>query len=189
MRAAGTIAASTDPLAPYRETLAGGDRTRGERLFRNHPVLACLRCHRAGGDGGDAGPNLADIGAKYPREYLLEAIIKPNATIAAGFDTIILTLNDGTSAAGIVAQETPTTISLRNTDNKLVEVTKANIAKRESAPSGMPEIYGTILTKRELRDVMEYIASLKEKPATLDAAKPRALRGLPLAQAATGGHP
>ncbi len=185
------LAASKDPLAPFRVALQGGNRQRGESLFRNHPVLACIRCHRAGGDGGDAGPNLADIGAKYPREYLLEAIIKPNATIAEGFDTIILNLKDGGSAAGVVAHETADTISLRNTDNKLVEVKKANIASRASAPSGMPEIYNTdaVLTKTQLRDIMEYLASLKSRPATLDADKPRALRGLPLAQAALGGHP
>ena len=49
------------------------------------------------------------------------------------------------------------------------------------APSGMPEIYAAILTKRELRDVVEYLASVKETVTTLDENKPRALRGLPKA--------
>ena len=173
------IAADPDPLAPYRVALAGGDRTRGERLFRNHPVLACIRCHRAGGEGGDAGPNLADIGARYNREYLLEAIIKPNAKIAAGFDTIVLSLKSGGVAAGVVAKETADTISLRNMENQLIEVKKSDITKRESAPSGMPEIYGSILTKTQLRDVMEYMVGLKDQPTATTAEKPRALRGLP----------
>jgi hypothetical protein len=43
----------------------------------------------------------------------------------------------------------------------------------------MPEIYATILSKRELRDVVEYLASLKESVTRLDENKPRALRGLP----------
>lgn len=173
------IAASTDPLAPYRTTLEGGNRIRGEQIFRNEPTLACIRCHRAGADGGDAGPNLADVGAKYSREYLLEAIVKPNAHIAPGFDTIVVTSKNGDVAAGIVSSETATTLTLRNTENKEVTVKKADIAKREGAPSGMPEIYGAILSKSQLRDVVEYMASLKEKPAALDANLPRALRGLP----------
>jgi quinoprotein glucose dehydrogenase len=173
------IAADPDPLAPYRVALAGGDKTRGERIFRNQPTMACIRCHRAGGDGGDAGPNLADAGAKYPREYLLESIVKPNAKIAPGFDTIVVTQKSGGVAAGIVASETADMLTLRNTDNKLVEVKKTDIAKREGAPSGMPEIYGAILTKTQLRDVVEYIASLKDQPAKADENKPRALRGLP----------
>ena len=173
------IAADKDPLAPYRVALAGGDRTRGENIFRNEPTLACIRCHRAGGDGGDAGPHLADVGKKYSREQLLEAIVKPNATIAPGFDTIVVTLKNGSSAAGIVASETASLLTLRNTDNQIVEVKKADIAKREGAPSGMPEIYGTILTKSQLRDVVEFMASLTEGSPLLDTNKPRALRGLP----------
>jgi quinoprotein glucose dehydrogenase len=173
------LAANTDPLAPFRVALAGGDKTRGERIFRNQPTLACIRCHRAGADGGDAGPNLAGVGAKYPREYLLESVVKPNAHIAPGFDTIVLTLKSGGAAAGIVASETTDTIKLRNTDNKLVEVKKNDIAKREGAPSGMPEIYGTILTKTQLRDVVEFLANLKEPAGRAEDAKPRALRGLP----------
>jgi quinoprotein glucose dehydrogenase len=173
------LAASPDPLAPYRVALAGGDKTRGERIFRNQPVMACIRCHRAGGDGGDAGPDLAGIGARFDREYLLEAVVKPNATIATGFDTIVLTLKNGGVAAGVVSSETADALTLRNTDNKLVEVKKSDIAKREGAPSGMPEIYGTILTKRELRDVVEYMASLREPAGRKDVGQPRALRGLP----------
>jgi quinoprotein glucose dehydrogenase len=173
------LSASDDPLAPYRVALAGGDKIRGERIFRNQPTLACIRCHRAGADGGDAGPNLADTGARYTREYLLESIVKPNAKIAPGFDTIVVTLKSGGAAAGIVASETEDTLTLRNTDSKLVEVKKSDIAKREGAPSGMPEIYGAILTKTQLRDVVEYMASLKERPSALDENKPRALRGLP----------
>jgi quinoprotein glucose dehydrogenase len=174
-----TIAASTDPLAPYRIALAGGDRTRGGRIFNTQPTLACIRCHRAGVDGGDAGPNLADIGARHTREQLLEAIVKPNATIAPGFDTIVVTLKSGGSAAGIVASETADTLTLRNSENKLVAVPKSDIAKREGAPSGMPEIYGTILTKSQLRDTVEFLFGLKENTPPLDANQPRALRGLP----------
>ena len=173
------VAASTDPLAAYRVTLAGGDASRGKRIFETQPVLAYIRCHRAGGEGGDAGPNLADAGAKNTREQILESIVKPNAKIAPDFDTIVVTLKGGDVAAGIVAQETADTLTLRNTDNKVVEVKKSDIAKRESAPSGMPEIYGAILTPTQLRDVVEYVASLKDGAAPSVDKQPRALRGLP----------
>jgi len=172
------LAASPDPLESFKVALEGGNAQRGQRIFETQPVMACIRCHRAGGDGGDAGPNLAEIGARQTREYLLESIIKPNAKIAPGFDTIVVTLRNGTVAAGIVARETADTLALRNTDNQLVEVAKADITKRESAPSGMPEIYQTILTKTQLRDVVEFLVSLKSKEQRLEANKPRALRGL-----------
>jgi quinoprotein glucose dehydrogenase len=173
-----TLAKNPDPLAPFQVALRGGDRERGQKIFNNQPVMACVRCHKIGTEsGGEAGPNLADVGVKYDRNYLLESLIKPNAKIAPGYDTIVLTLKSGGAAAGIVASETADTISLRNTDNKVVEVKKSNIAKRDSAPSGMPEIYGAILTKSEVRDVVEYLASLRNRPDQApDDTKPRALR-------------
>ena len=91
-----------------------------------------------------------------------------------------MTLKNGDSAAGVVASETAEVLALRNTENKLVEVKKADIVKREGAPSGMPEIYGSILTKTQLRDVVEYMASLTGAAAGISGDdKPRALRGLP----------
>ena len=174
------LAQNPDPLAPFQVTLRGGDRARGERIFNHQPVMACVRCHKVGTEsGGEAGPNLADMGLKYDRAYLLESIIKPNAKVAPGYDTIVLTLKSGGAAAGIVARETADTITLRTTDNQLVAVKKTNIAQRDSAPSGMPEIYGAILTKSEIRDVVEYLASLRARPDQVPAdSKPRALRQL-----------
>ena len=172
------LAKNPDPLAPFHVVLRGGDKSRGEKIFNNQPVLACVRCHKVGTEsGGEAGPNLAEVGARNDRGALLESILKPNAKISTGYDTIVLTLQSGGAAAGIVASETVDTITLRNTDNQLVVVKKSNIAKRDSAPSGMPEIYGAILTKSEIRDVVEYLATLRSRPDQVpEDAKPRALR-------------
>ncbi len=157
-----TMAAGNDPLAPYRFALAGGQRDRGLTVFESHPVMACVRCHRIGtGAGGDAGPNLADIGSRSSREQLLESIVKPNAKISPGFDTVVITRLSGGVAAGIVASENDEAVSLRAPDGKIVEVKKTDIAKREGAPSAMPEIYGALLTKAELRDLVEYLASVR----------------------------
>ena len=43
----------------------------------------------------------------------------------------------------------------------------------------MLEVYATILTKTELRDVVEYVASLTSGEQKSGAPLPRALRGLP----------
>ncbi len=174
------LAKNPDPLAAFRVSLQGGDRRRGERIFNTQPVMACARCHRIGAEpGGEAGPNLAGVGAKYTREYLLESVVKPNAKIAPGFDTVVATLKSGVVAAGIVANETADVLTLRDTDNKLHELKKSEIAKREGAPSGMPEIFGVVLTKAELRDVVEFLASLRSKPdEKAEELPPRALRGL-----------
>lgn len=174
------LATSADPLAPFLVALEGGDARKGGRVFWSQPVMACVRCHAAGSSGGgDAGPNLAEIGAKHDRHYLLEALVKPNAHIAPGFDSVVLTLKDGKIVGGTVAEETADRIHLRDADGKIVPIEKSKVAKREGAPSSMPEIYGMVMTKAEIRDMVEFLASLT-KPAEGSGGEevPRAIRHL-----------
>ena len=65
---------------------------------------------------------------------------------------------------------------MRDTDNHLHEIPKGQIAKRESAPSGMPEVFAFILTKSDLRDLVQFLASLKPPPHEVEHLRPRALR-------------
>ena len=170
------LAKNPDPLAHFRIALRGGNAKAGAEIFYNQPVMACVKCHAIGGQGGAAGPELGAIGPKYPREYLLESVIKPNAHIAPGFDTVVVTLKKGGVAVGTIGSETATTLTLNPTEGAPVVIDKANIAKRDAAPSSMPEIYGAILTKSEIRDVVEFLASQKAKPMNAAAEIPRALR-------------
>ncbi|HEX2854627.1 MAG TPA: PVC-type heme-binding CxxCH protein [Opitutaceae bacterium] len=179
------LAADANPLAPFRSALSGGTAEKGRKLFNEHPVLACIRCHKTGTDGGDAGPNLAGAGTRYSRDQLLESIVKPSAKIAPGFETVVVTLKSGAVQAGTVSAEDDKTLTLKLADNATAALAKADIAKREGAPSSMPEIYAQILTKAELRDLVEYLSSLKNNSGSRSnnnnqAATPvRALRGRP----------
>ncbi len=74
-----------DELAPYRVALVGGSAERGGRVFREHIVAQCSRCHIAAGDGGVAGPSLEGIGGRQTRAQILESIILPNAQIVEGY--------------------------------------------------------------------------------------------------------
>jgi quinoprotein glucose dehydrogenase len=187
------LSAGGDPLAGFRVALKGGSTDRGKRLFNEHPQLACIRCHKVGGEGGDAGPNLAGVGSLHPREYLLESIVKPNAAIAPGFQNVLVTLKSGGIQAGMVAAEDDNDLTLKLADGTTTKVAKANVAKQDAAPSSMPDVFGQILTKSELRDLVEYLASLRSSGPTAQFAPPggggrggvpppRALRDLPAAR-------
>ncbi len=170
------LAKDSDPLAAFRVSLEGGNAKKGRSLFYYHPVLACIRCHSAEADGGgEAGPKLVGIGAIKTHEYILESIVKPNAKIAAGFDTQVITSKSGAVTAGTFVSEDADQVTLRDGDGKSLVVKKTDIANRSAAPSSMPEIFGTILTKAELRDLVEYVASLKTMPSAKDAPQIRAL--------------
>ncbi len=185
------LAANPDPLAPYEVALAGGRSRAGMRVFNQHPVMTCQRCHLVDGQGGEAGPDLSNIGAVRTREQLLESVIKPNASIAPGFDNVVVTQKSGDVVVGIVASETPDTLTLRQVDGGTTAVPVSTIQSRGTLPSSMPEIFGAVLTKKELRDVIEYLAGLKSSPTETRAigpGLPRALRATPQTREDDASH-
>jgi quinoprotein glucose dehydrogenase len=150
-----------DPVAPFREALAGGNATEGRKIFLERAEASCLRCHQVGGNGGEVGPRLDGIGGRQPREYILESLIEPNAKIAQGFDTLIVTMKSGATYAGVVKSESPTELVLNSPDDGVLKLDAGNIQARARGLSAMPAGVGGILSKRELRDLVEFLANLK----------------------------
>jgi quinoprotein glucose dehydrogenase len=150
-----------DPLAKYREALVGGDAEQGRRTFFEKAEVSCLRCHKIKGVGGEVGPDLAGIGTKQSREYLLESIVDPNRQIAKGYETVVLELRSGQVRSGILKSEDAKTVRLMTPEGHLLSVPKAEIADRFSGKSAMPDDVMRHLSRRELRDLVEFLAAQK----------------------------
>lgn len=143
-------------MAVYREALEGGDPDIGAQIFFRHESAQCVRCHAVGDYGGGVGPNLLDIGSVLSREQLLESLIDPSARIAPGYGIETFTLNAGQTVSGTVQQETASHLILR-VEEEDRRIDKAEIAQRQRAPSSMPPM-GSVLTRRQLRDVVAFLA-------------------------------
>ncbi len=89
-----------DEFTGYREVLVGGDAEAGRKIFTERAGVECTRCHSIHGKGGVVGPDLAGIGKRQTREYLLESILSPNKAIASGFENVTLVMKDGSTRAG-----------------------------------------------------------------------------------------
>jgi quinoprotein glucose dehydrogenase len=152
-----------DALAPYREALVGGDADNGRRLFFYKQELSCLRCHKVNGEGGEVGPEMKGIGTRQKRDYLLESIVDPNKQIAKGYDSVLLVLNNGQTRTGVLKGEDAKEIRLMTAEGKLVTVAKDEVDERHPGKSAMPEDVIKKLSKSELRDLVEFLAGLKEK--------------------------
>jgi quinoprotein glucose dehydrogenase len=150
-------------LAPFRVTLHGGNAVEGRRIFFERPDTACVRCHKIAGqvgEGGEVGPDLTHIGAQKDREYLLESIVAPNKQIAQGFQSLLVATRDGAAFAGLVTSETPAELVLNSPEDGVVTIKKSDITAREPGLSSMPEGLSALLSRRELRDLIEYLSSL-----------------------------
>lgn len=145
-------------LAKYRESLRGGDAERGEEIFFARAAVSCQRCHKVGERGGEVGPDLSRIGAQQTREYLLAAVVDPNRDVAKGFETVVLALADGRVVAGVLKRETDTLLELVTPELQTVRVAKDEIDERSTGKSGMPEQTVSLLSKADVRDLVEFLA-------------------------------
>ncbi len=149
------------PAADYHAALEGGDRDRGQKIYRDNAAVYCVRCHKVKGEGGEVGPELTGIGARHPRNYLLESIVAPNQAIAQGFESVVVARTDGTVVTGVLKSEDDKALKLMTAEAQLIEVPKADIEERKRGASAMPEDLHKKLTKAELRDLVEFLATLK----------------------------
>jgi len=154
---------ASEPLGKYRVALVGGDAARGRELFVGHAVGQCSRCHKIGDVGGVAGPDLTKVATRVSektREHLVESLLKPDAQIAPGFGSLVLELSSGKTLAGVLKQETPKELTLLTPDEKTITVPVSEIEGRTPPKSAMPAM-DKALTLRELRDLVEYLSTLK----------------------------
>ena len=144
----------------YAETLNGGNRWAGYQYFNNNSAGQCVRCHSVGGQGGTVGPALDNIGNILSREQILESLINPSSRLAPGYGMVTITFKDGHVATGILEKETEDQLILRTSDAEPLIIASSRISKRQNMASGMPPM-GTVMSKREIRDVIEFLANMK----------------------------
>ena len=152
-----------DVLAAHQECLSGGDAERGREVFFGNAAASCRRCHKVGDQGGTAGPDLSAValnpdGKSKPRLELLESILLPNAKIAKGFDTVVLVTDDGLAYTGVLREETAEVVKLMTSTGEVISVPTKKIEDRARGKSGMPEDVSKGLTKRDLRDLVEFLS-------------------------------
>ena len=151
---------TSNPTMAYADALHGGDARRGGRVVFQSPAAQCARCHAFGqGPGNNVGPPLANLGSRLSREQILEALVDPSARIAPGFGPVQVTLKNGQKYFGTLREETASYIVV-DVSPEPKRINKSDIAQRTNGPSPMPAM-GGVLTRREIRDVVEYLSSLK----------------------------
>lgn len=147
--------------AAYSSVLVGGDVSKGRNLFFRDQTAQCMRCHSFNDYGGNAGPRLNGVAARLTPEQILESLIEPSARIAPGFGIVTLNLDNGKTIGGILLDETKNEIVLKVGEKPDTVISKADIVKQTNAPSSMPPMR-YLLTKREIRDLMSFLTTLKE---------------------------
>ena len=164
----------SDAKTHFEDCIDGGDVVQGRSLFFTRSSLSCVRCHKVGSTGGEVGPNLSSLGSQKSREYLLEAIVAPNSTIAQGFETVVILDDEGKTISGVLKSEDDKTLTLMDSQGALIQIPTASIEVRKKGLSSMPIDLLKYLNKRELRDLVAYLATLD---GTAAAVGPNEMQG------------
>jgi putative membrane-bound dehydrogenase-like protein len=135
-----------------------GDHALGRHLFLRQ---GCINCHTISGVEPPRGPQLIDIGRRYSRRELAEAILKPSAKIAQGFDTQWFETADGIVINGFVVSESGDAVEVRTIEGVSKSVAKSDIEERgKTEISSMPKGLADGLTVDELASLLTYLESL-----------------------------
>ena len=141
--------------------LQGGDAVAGKVLFAERADLACQRCHRVGGAGGTVGPALDGVAQRLSREEILKSVVQPNDRIATGFEQADLVLTDGNRLSGTIREETADYVRIENLEEGSQKLLKTRISERRRGLSAMPEGLEKLMSPREIRDLIEFLTTLK----------------------------
>lgn len=155
-------------LGAFALCLTGGDSNAGRKVFLEKSEVSCTKCHLVKGAmpeaGFRAGPELSHIATQRTREELLQSILTPNAVLTEGWVSVNLeTMADGV-VSGRLMKEDAEGYDLEIGDTGTPEhrrVLKNTVLSRYGDGSAMPGDLASKLTRRELRDLVEYLGSLR----------------------------
>ena len=145
---------AAEALARFQAALQlPGDATRGASVFAKN----CLTCHQRQGQGHRVGPDLSGIAGRAP-DALLSDIIDPNREVAPDFATLAVATRNGQSFAGLLAEETATTLKLRRADGVEDNLLRTEIDEiRSTGKSLMPEGLEQNINFQEMSDLISFL--------------------------------
>jgi putative heme-binding domain-containing protein len=132
---------------------------RGEALFTQQ---GCIACHALAVGGPALGPFMGQIGAIMNPGQIATAILRPNDTISQGFQTVIVTMKDGSVRTGFVTESTSDTLVLRDMAGAVSSVPRADVKEEQHVPtSTMPEGLANALSLEDFAALVHFLAAKK----------------------------
>jgi putative membrane-bound dehydrogenase-like protein len=153
-----------------------GDRVRGEKVYMTN----CATCHRLHGQGFKVGADLASVAGR-DRMSLLTDILNPNRAIDPQFQVYVVKTPKGELISGIIASETPTSITFRRANAEETTVLRRDLGEGLKAwpASLMPEGIEKNVTPQDFADLLAFLgASVGPvgKPKSFEGNKPEVVK-------------
>jgi putative heme-binding domain-containing protein len=151
-----------DAIDPAAILALRGDPKRGREWFFAESATQCKTCHRVGGEGGEVGPDLGGIGAKYAKPDLLRHILDPSREVDPKYAAYQVATKDGRVLVGLIVEKTARELVLRDAQGRTTRVAAGDVEQQAAQPKSlMPESLLRDLTAQQAADLLEFLASQK----------------------------
>jgi putative heme-binding domain-containing protein len=137
-----------------------GDAIRGRAIFAGKGM--CGTCHRVGGEGPRAAPDLSDVGIARAPAALERSIRDPSSAMLPINRPVTIVMKDRTIIRGRRLNEDTFTVQVLDEKERLLSLAKRDVEVFDvSTKSSMPA-YADRLTRDEIADVIAYLLTLRE---------------------------
>jgi putative heme-binding domain-containing protein len=142
----------------YRPALdLKADLTKGKLVFKK----TCATCHRLENEGVEVGPDLLSALRNKTREGLIIDILDPSREVDPRYVNYLVTTKAGRILTGMIALETPTSLTLRRAEKAEDTILRSQIEEiQATTKSLMPEELEKLLSKQELADLIAYLQAV-----------------------------
>src|SRR5262249_9100447 len=142
-----------------------GDAKAGVEVFKK----LCAQCHKIHGEGQEVGPDITSNG-RSDFEQLLSNVFDPSLVIGAGYAATTVTTKKGLVVTGLVVEDTPQRIVLKQQGGKLETIPRKDVDEvTVSKISLMPEDVEKQLKPQEIADLFAFLCL--DKPPSDPGAK------------------
>ena len=131
-----------------------GDPLAGLAVFQK----VCGNCHKLYGQGEEVGPDIT-VNGRGSFEQLLSNVLDPSLVIGAAYQARTLVTDDGRILAGLLVEDSPQRVVLKQQGGKLETIPRCEIEQLETSRlSLMPEDLEKQLKPQELVDLFTFLA-------------------------------
>ncbi|HEY3440403.1 MAG TPA: c-type cytochrome [Paludibaculum sp.] len=150
---------------------ATGNAAAGRSVYEK---MKCSMCHKVGVEGSVYGPELTRVGSGRSLQYLRDSITKPSADIMPEYEGVVVTTKEGVRVAGVRINEDTFSVQLRDLGQRFRLFNKGEVRSVAELKDSLMPPYEP--PAKELDDLVAYLASLKSRPAGVDAKQAEGIR-------------
>jgi putative heme-binding domain-containing protein len=132
-----------------------GNAAEGRKIF----LARCTPCHRLSGAGYAVGPDLVSVKSNGKAKILI-SILDPSREVAPQYLAFDIETKDGESSVGIIANETSSSVTVRQPYGHDEVIMRSNIKGMKSQQQSlMPEGLEQGLSQQDFANLLEFITT------------------------------